>query len=275
MKKALPGDYFGRFREIVSDPLNLLIKRDVAAGTVVDEHVILHNGLRVARSGPLAYYDNFSDILVINRGVHEPLEEYVFQEVLKRLPQAPVMLELGAYWGHYSMWLKKLFPQAVVHLVEPSDERLKAGRVNFAQNGYEGIFVQARVGKGDFEVDAYFQTMQTEKLNLLHSDIQGAEVEMLQGASDTLYSGKVDYLFISTHGPNRHSKVLELLKKYNYRIEVSSDFTHETTSFDGFVMACHPDLESVFPEWVPLGRKDILKSSPRKLVKSLQLQLNR
>jgi hypothetical protein len=40
---------------------------------------------------------------VLNRGVHEPLEEFVFQEVLKRLPEACAMIELGAYWGHYSM----------------------------------------------------------------------------------------------------------------------------------------------------------------------------
>jgi hypothetical protein len=31
--------------------------------------------------------------------VHEPLEEYVFQEVLRTMPEAPMMLELGAYWA--------------------------------------------------------------------------------------------------------------------------------------------------------------------------------
>jgi hypothetical protein len=47
---------------------------------------------------------------VLNRGVHEPLEEYVFQELLKNLPKTPLMIELGAYCGHYSM-LVRLTPK--------------------------------------------------------------------------------------------------------------------------------------------------------------------
>jgi hypothetical protein len=63
------------------------------AGVVEGDPVFLHNGLRVLG----AYYGPFSQLLAINRGVHEPLEEFVFQEVLKRLPAAPSMIELGAY----------------------------------------------------------------------------------------------------------------------------------------------------------------------------------
>lgn len=102
--KAGASDFHGRFREIVSDPLNLLIPRHPLAGTMDGDHVVLHNGNRVPLQGPGAYYGNFSDILVINRGVHEPLEEFAFQTVLTGLPAQPTMLELGAYWGHYSMW---------------------------------------------------------------------------------------------------------------------------------------------------------------------------
>jgi len=49
--------------------------------------VILHNGIRVPVGGELACYGEFSDILVINRGVHEPLEEYCFQELLVAFKQ--------------------------------------------------------------------------------------------------------------------------------------------------------------------------------------------
>lgn len=84
--KADATDFLGRFREIISDPLNLLIKRHPFAGTVDDDFVYLHNGNKVPLTGPYSYYGDFSDILVINRGVHEPLEEYVFQELLNILP---------------------------------------------------------------------------------------------------------------------------------------------------------------------------------------------
>ena len=95
-RKAAPEDFLGRFREIVSDPLNLLIERHPRAGMVEHGLVWLHNGNRVSLDG---YYGRFSEILVINRGVHEPLEEFVFQELMRILPAEPVMLELGAYWS--------------------------------------------------------------------------------------------------------------------------------------------------------------------------------
>lgn len=58
------------------------------------------------------------------------------------------MLELGAYWGHYSMWLKATHPKASVHMVEPESESLniRAGRENFARNNLEGTFLEEFVG---------------------------------------------------------------------------------------------------------------------------------
>lgn len=53
------------------------------------------NGLKVPVSGPYAYCEDFSSILMLNRCVHEPLEELVFLQILKRLHEAPVMLEPG------------------------------------------------------------------------------------------------------------------------------------------------------------------------------------
>ena len=68
----------------------------------------MHNGNIVPLDGAGAYYGQFIQLLVLNRGVHEPFEEYAFQELLKNLPKTPLMIELGAYWGHYSMWIKKI-----------------------------------------------------------------------------------------------------------------------------------------------------------------------
>ena len=81
--KARHDDYLGRFREVISDPLNILIKRDPLSGMVDKEgYVCLHNGNKVPISGENSYYGNFSQILVMNRGVHEPLEEFCFQDFI-------------------------------------------------------------------------------------------------------------------------------------------------------------------------------------------------
>lgn len=267
--KAEAFDFLGRFREIVADPLNLMIHRDGRAGTIEGDLVYLHNGLKVPCQGEAAYYGNFSDILVINRGVHEPLEEFVFQEVLKVLPQGPTMLELGAYWGHYSMWLKAVHPQAQVCLVEPDANNIRTGQGNFALNGFQGEFIQAFVGAGQFGVDTYLTTHGIEHLSILHADIQGYELEMLADCAQALSAKKIDFLFISTHAQALHQGVLDQIQTLGYRLEVAADFDCETTSHDGFVFASSPYVEPVFPHFLPLGREQILTAQPQELVRYL------
>lgn len=267
--KASDVDFLGRFREVISDPLNLLIERVPQAGYVENDTVYLHNGLRVPFSGPGAYYGSFSQLLIINRGVHEPLEEFVFQEVLKRLPEDASMIELGAYWAHYSMWLKKMKPRAQVILVEPEAAYLDAGRANFERNGFKGEFIKAFVGTGKFEVDDFFRNRKIKSLDILHTDIQGYETEMLLGAGDVLARRRVRYLFISTHSQAIHTGVVSALQQTGYRVEISSDFDNQTTSFDGFVFASSPDVEPVFGAINVLGRDEIAKSGPAGILKSI------
>lgn len=273
MPKAAAADFLGRFREIVSDPLNLLIKRHPEAGIVNGRYVTLHNGLQVPYKGNGTYYGDFSNILVINRGVHEPLEEYAFQQLLSHLAAedapAPNMLELGAYWGHYSMWMKAAHPRAKVHLVEPDPGNLAVGQGNFAHNGFEGTFQPGFVGRGQFEVDAYLAQTGQDRLTILHCDIQGFEVEMLEGARRTLSEKRADYLFISTHSQNLHYTVVQKLREAGYRIELSSDFDVQSTSFDGFVLAVRPELEPVFSGPAPLGREEIAAAQARDLFESV------
>jgi hypothetical protein len=208
-------------------------------------------------------------VLVLNRGVHEPLEEYVFQQVLKRMPDSPSMIELGAYWGHYSMWFKKERPQGDVILVEPDPGCLKAGQDNFARNGFKGEFIHAFVGTEKFEVDAFFRNRKIKQLDILHTDIQGFEVEMLQGAQDVLAKRRVHYLFISTHSQAIHGAIVGGLGNLGYRVEISSDFDVQTTSFDGFVFASSPEVEPVFGDIRILGREEIAQCRPEDVLKSL------
>jgi hypothetical protein len=255
--KASERDLLGRFREIISDPVNLLIERIPAAGFVQDNDVFLHNGNRVPLVGDAAYYGAFSQILIINRGVHEPLEEYVFQEAIRNLREDPVMIELGAYWAHYSMWLKKSRPRATQILVEPNPANLAAGKNNFERNGFAGEFIGAMVAKGQFEIDRFFATRNLPHLDILHADIQGFEVQMLDAACATLADKKIDYLFISTHSQLLHDQVVETLAGHGYRVEVSSDFDNDTTSFDGLVFASSPNTTPIFRDFVPFGRTTI------------------
>ena len=265
-EKAASSDLPGRFREILADPLNILIRRHPKAGLVCGDLVCLHNGHWVAHSGSGAYYGDFSAILGLNRGVHEPLEEFVFQELLDHLGPAPVMIELGAYWGHYAMWLAQSRDDARVPLVEPDPVNLAAGRANFARNNHHGRFIQATVGHGAFTIDEWMAECGLEELDILHVDIQGAELEMLDGAREALEARRVQYLFISTHSSDLHEAVISRLLALEYRIEVNSDFVHQTTSYDGFVFASAPRIAPLMPGFSHPGREGLLSLSPEETV---------
>jgi hypothetical protein len=271
LEKAPPENFVERFREVVSDPLNLLIKRIPSAGYIDKDHcIILHNGNRVPREGPGAYYDNFSDLLIINRGVHEPLEEYCFQQMLETLNhESPSMIELGSYWAHYSMWIKKIKPAARCFMVESDEINLFAGKENFKRNGMEGVFIKDFVGENAFSIDQFFAIQHIEKLDILHSDIQGYEYEMIKGARRSLQERRIDYIFISTHSDELHSQLENEIKSLGYRLEVSSNFSRHTTSYDGFILATSPNIKPIFKEWHPWGRVQINQSMPEAILKYL------
>jgi len=261
-----------RFREIISDPLNLLIERVPEAGYVDAEgRVVLHNGIRVPIAGPGAYYGAFSEIFLLNRGVHEPLEEYCFQQLLQHLQNVggpQTLLELGAYWGHYSMWFCQSLPQARCVLVEPEAHHLEVGRANFRINGLQGEFIQQHVGPGGFSVDNYlFESPRIgSALTVLHADIQGQELHMLADSSRALSEGQVKYLMVSTHGATLHERCCEEIARHRYCIEISSEPNLHTTSHDGFIFASRADLPTVMDVEEILGREQIAHSSPSRLL---------
>ena len=267
--KAAGADLIGRFREVISDPLNLLIERVPRAGVVEGNDVYLHNGNRVPVSGPGAYCGPFSQLLVINRGVHEPLEEYVFQEVLKSLPVSPLMIELGAYWAHYSMWLKKERSKATAIMIEREANYLGVGRANFARNGLSGEFIQAPVSKGHWELDPFIKSRGISGVNILHVDIDGYEAELLDGARDTLGKALVDYLFVLTHSQTLHQRITSKLAEFGYRVEVSSDFDNDTTSCDGLVFAASRQAKPIFSGFPLFGRAKIAASRADDMVQAV------
>lgn len=105
----------------------------------------LRNGHIINHKGDFSYYKEFSEILVINRRVHEPLEEFIFQELIASLKSKnlldPCLLELRSYWAHYSMWFLQAFPSAKAVVVEPCKENIEAGIHNFKINNYRGNFI--------------------------------------------------------------------------------------------------------------------------------------
>ncbi|WP_158633564.1 FkbM family methyltransferase [Tautonia sociabilis] len=256
-----PADEYWRARidDVISCPDNAAIPRVPGSGTLDHGVLTMHNGLKVY--GRSYYGPGNMGLVMANRGVHEPQEERVFAEVLRHVEPAGAMLELGAYWGFYSLWFHKEVPQARCFLVEPDPTYLACGRANFRLNGARADFTNALVGPKPaggpvpvVTVDAFCDCKGIDRLAVLHADIQGAERDMLDGADRMLRSGRVDYVFISTHSAELHRDCLDRLRSLGFAILASADL-HESYSVDGLIAARRPGLFR--PDPVPISRKGI------------------
>lgn len=183
------------------------------------------------------------------------------------------MLELGAYWGHYSMWMQKVLPASAVYLVEPETRSIAVGKHNFAINGYHGTFIQDFVGTSHFTVDRFLENKGLPRLDVLHSDIEGFEMEMLDGADEALGRRRIEYVFVSTHSDRLHNAIRERLESRGYVTEAVCDWGRETCSHDGLVFARAPNASPVVPTLHPFGRLQLLQMDPATTLTALQQSL--
>jgi FkbM family methyltransferase len=238
---------------------NAYIARGPNAGVLKDGWITMHNGIEVSALG---YYGaGVLNMLIENRGVHEPEEERAFGEVLKNVDKNSTMLELGAYWGFYSLWFKKSISGSRCFLIEPDLANLKSGQANFARNAEEAVFDHAYIGSSStvtadgvkvVSVDSFCDERAIDTLAILHADIQGSEVEMLRGASRMLREQRIDFIFISTHSNELHADCTKLLESYHYQILADANL-NETYSYDGVIVA--KSAQRIEPERLTINRK--------------------
>lgn len=226
------------------------------AGVVFDtpsgSYQIMHNGIKTYTDSHYGPYN----VEVIRRlqGIHEPQEEFIFDQVMRKLPPGGTILELGSFWAYYSLWFLDSIPEAKAFMVEPLEQALNAGKRNFTLNGRNGVFIQAAISDqcedeseielwpGRFayarkvSVDSLMSENSISKLTILHADIQGTECKMLQGASLALREKRIQWIFISTHGENIHQQCLALLRMHRYNI-VAEHTPRESYSVDGLIVA--------------------------------------
>lgn len=243
------GEWPERIADAIACPDNERIPRVAGAGALNGGVLTMHNGVRV---GGLSYCGpGMLNLLIDNRGVHEPQEELAFAEVLPHIRPGATMLELGAFWGFYSLWFAKEVDGADLHLVEPHPANILSGKQNFQLNHRGGRFQRAYVGADEspapdgtatIAVDPYCERHGIKHLAMLHADIQGAEADMLHGARRMLTNQLVDYVFVSTHSNQLHDDCVARLKRFGYLILASANLD-ESYSVDGLIVARRPDAE--------------------------------
>ncbi|MBI1857015.1 FkbM family methyltransferase [Candidatus Saccharibacteria bacterium] len=242
---------------------------------------ILHNGLKVISGG--YHGDWMKEIITKLNGHHEPQEEKLYYEVLKRLKGAPTILELGSFWSYYSLWLLYQFKNSRALACEPDPVNRKIGEANAAINGLADriTFIDSAAGNEDGKkieftldsdpsqkkqsiirsVDSLVKEKHIKKIDILHMDVQGVELNALQGAIESIKEDKVRFIFISTHhytfshDPMTHQKCKQFLLDNGAYI-ISSHNILESFSGDGLIVASFDKRDKDFKVDVSLNHSD-------------------
>jgi hypothetical protein len=170
------------------------------------------------------FFDNDEIILI------EKFEKIAL-EIKEQNIETYSMIELGSNQAYYSLLFKSILKDKNVKsiMVEPHDPYLIRGIEHFNINNYDGIFLNKSIGniwvahnidfgKEITSVDEIIKEYELDCLTILHSDIDGAELSMLNGSDWALSNKKIKYAFILTHGLEIHLKCLDIISKYDYQI---------------------------------------------------------
>jgi FkbM family methyltransferase len=230
---------------------------------------VMHNGLIVVRDG---YYGQWmTDLIKYMKGVHEPQEEFAFSEILPYAPPNSTIIELGAYWGFYSMWFLKSVSASKAYLFEPEIQHLMIGMKNLQLNGLSGQFFHGAIGPDDgarhlslpglsstvnapiVTVDEIMEQQRIQFAFMIHSDIQGAELNMLKGAYRSMAEKRIGYFFISTHDDKAlHHQCIALLQEFDFSI-LAEHSMQESFSVDGLIVAKAPHMDG--PKIIPISKR--------------------
>ncbi|CAN5449371.1 hypothetical protein BH10BAC4_BH10BAC4_26150 [soil metagenome] len=231
-----------RIAIVKESPDNQKINHVADAGKLFKDHQLVHNGMKITLG---SYYDyGNTHLLMKNKGVHEPQEEYAFAQILKTIAQGGTMMELGSYWAFYSMWFANQVNDGKCYMIEPDPHKMNFGKLNFQLNKLSGTFDAGFISDRTnltpaipfYSVDYLMKKHKIDHLNVLHSDIQGFELKMLEGSYEALEGKKIDYFFISTHSNELHQFCINKLKSHNYTILCSANLD-QSFSVDGLIVA--------------------------------------
>jgi FkbM family methyltransferase len=200
-----------------------------------------------------------------NPNLHEPVEEKWLQHVLGQVEsQSPRFLDVGAAVGYYSILVKLLRPNAFVVAVEALPRHVRRMWANFAINDISKgdlTIIESAIGTtndvGTFVSDGYSSRLITSippassmqvkvrtlrsilnecgPIDIMKMDIQGAELEVLLSATDTLLGGAIGTIIVGTHGPHVHALLRNFLSATAFVIQF--DDPNPPFQPDGLIVA--------------------------------------
>jgi FkbM family methyltransferase len=255
-----------RVRNVLIAPDAHALPRHPDAGKLHRGIQTMHNGLQIVEG---SYYGwRGTRMFSATQGLHEPQEERAFAAVLPFMKPNATMIELGAYWAFYSLWFARSIPNASCILLEPKLDNLDLGKANVRLNApaiSSARFAFIRAAISDHQghdpdlgtlttVDALINQFNLPSLDILHADVQHAELHMLRGSQQSFDQNKIRFAFVSTHSQELHHACREFLLKNRFSLIADADLD-ASYSYDGILVAQHHSTQGPGPIPIALRPK--------------------
>lgn len=169
--------------------------------------------------------------------------------------QLSVILDVGAAAGHFAIPAGATFPRSTIHAFEPSERQrillqrnVQLNRVTnvvvesrglwktsdtlaFRTNGAESSFASVSRFRGKLpfremvpviSLDEWIREKRLDRVDLIKMDAEGAEIEVLEGATETLAAAHPRMMIQAYHlrdGVRTFQKCAEILEKEGYVVE--------------------------------------------------------
>lgn len=254
------------------------IRKVSDAGTIIETSdgpvQIMHNGLKVVAGG--YYGDWMAHVIRALRGHHEPQEELIFDSIVRFSRHNSLVVELGAFWAYYSLWYLKDVPGSRAICVEPDSLNLQVGQKNASLNSLQnrvdfhnawigGTYIDRFTRHAEstkkevtlpcFDMDHVITLCKDDVIEVLHLDVQGAELAFLESMHSAISRNLVRFLVVSTHhssisgSKTTHKDCVAAVTRLGGTIFVEHD-VQESFSGDGLIVASffEQDAHLSFPE---------------------------
>ncbi|MGL3606264.1 FkbM family methyltransferase [Rhizobium sp. G187] len=222
---------------------------------------IMHNGLKVVAGG--YHGDWMAHVIRALGGHHEPQEEAIFHALLRACRHNSLFVELGSFWAYYSLWYLHEIPGSRSLCIEPDPNNKAIGeknarlnllqdRMTFLQGFVGGTRQQALQGTVEtvsepvvlpcYDVDAILELSGQDVIEILHADVQGAELPLLMSAKKAIEQKRIRFIVVSTHhrsisgSVTTHEDCLAHILALGGRI-LAEHNVQESFSGDGLIVA--------------------------------------
>lgn len=199
------------------------IKVDIGYDTEFKMYYVFHNGKKMyypkTYTNPEAVAQNYRFISLEQdlESPHRYLDDTVY------VKEGDVVIDAGVAEGNFS--LDVIDKVSKLYIIECDKHWIEALEQTFKPYSDKVVFVNKFLSNKNDESNVTIDALVTEKINFIKMDIEGAELDALEGAHNTfLASDNLTCAVCSYHKKNDEVKIKEVLEKYNFNISTTKGY---------------------------------------------------